>query len=288
MGRHIREDAAQRSHPKRLVVGHRDVMLAASTRREPNVRSGSARRAGAEGPERTRQLASREVPRELHAKITSSRTKWRRITFGAAPSSKWQRTASRTRARSSPSVSASVKIEAPSARAYTPLRPRRGGARRERHAAFRQRDPFPLLSRERGQGRAQARPARGRAPTRRARLEARPHDARGGALRAPDRNGTLRRPRDAPAGASTDTALLEALLPPRPTPRGSQRTPWSAMSRSTRSQETSPRGCSTARPRPYAPQRGLGCLDSRRECAGSSPATLAVREAHGGRSRARG
>jgi PIN domain nuclease of toxin-antitoxin system len=33
--------------------------------------------------ERLRELVPREVPRELHAEITSSRTKWRRMTFGA-------------------------------------------------------------------------------------------------------------------------------------------------------------------------------------------------------------
>jgi hypothetical protein len=41
-----------------------------------------------EDVERLRQLAPRQAPREHHADITSSCTKWRRMTFGACPSSK--------------------------------------------------------------------------------------------------------------------------------------------------------------------------------------------------------
>jgi hypothetical protein len=83
VGRHVREDPAERPDAERVVVGHRDVVLPAFGRGEPDVAARLARDAVAEDLERLRQLAPREAPRELHAEITSSRTKWRRINFGA-------------------------------------------------------------------------------------------------------------------------------------------------------------------------------------------------------------
>ena len=51
----------------------------------------------AEGSQRLGQILARDVPRKPHTAISSSRTKWSRISFGlASSSSKWQSTASRT------------------------------------------------------------------------------------------------------------------------------------------------------------------------------------------------
>jgi hypothetical protein len=67
--------------------------------------------------ESLRQIVTRDVSRQSHAEITSSRTKWRRITLGASAFSKWQRTASRTYEVRSSRLAASVKIDSARARA---------------------------------------------------------------------------------------------------------------------------------------------------------------------------
>lgn len=37
-----------------------------------------------------REIVAGDVPRKPQARMTSSRTKWSRMTFGTLPSSKWQ------------------------------------------------------------------------------------------------------------------------------------------------------------------------------------------------------
>jgi hypothetical protein len=44
----------------------------------------------AEVGEGLREVVTGDVPREPQARMTSSRTKWRRMILGAFPSSKWQ------------------------------------------------------------------------------------------------------------------------------------------------------------------------------------------------------
>src|SRR6266540_529698 len=100
------------------VSGDRDVVLGAHPGRgEPNVAAGAAHDLVAENCEPARELLAAKVPRQLHTARTSSRTKWRRTRRGRSGSSKWHRTASWTLAFNSSSVSPSVKIEWPSARA---------------------------------------------------------------------------------------------------------------------------------------------------------------------------
>lgn len=74
----------------------------------------------AEFAQRLDQRCRVDIAWQFHAASTSSRTKCSRITFGPSPSSKWQRTASRTLPRNSSRVSASVKMLCPSARAVYP------------------------------------------------------------------------------------------------------------------------------------------------------------------------
>ena len=69
-----------------------------------------------------RKLSSRDVPGKPHGAMTSSLTKWSRMTASPSPSSKWHRTVSRICSRRSPSiiVSASVKMDTPRALAVYP------------------------------------------------------------------------------------------------------------------------------------------------------------------------
>ena len=43
-----------------------------------------------DGPESLREIVTGDIPRKPQALMTSSRTKWSRMTFGTLPSSKWQ------------------------------------------------------------------------------------------------------------------------------------------------------------------------------------------------------
>src|SRR5205814_1787123 len=66
---HVPEDAAERTNTERVVIRHRDVVLTLRGRREPEMAPGLPRDAVAESLERLRQIAPREVPRELQAEI---------------------------------------------------------------------------------------------------------------------------------------------------------------------------------------------------------------------------
>src|SRR5262249_4553292 len=109
--RDLADDTRQRADPDGSVTRHRDVMLPSLERRQPHVASCLPRRRVAEPGEGLDEYVAIDVSREPgHTAITSSRTKWRRTTLGALPSSKWQRTASRTSSRSVGRSSASVKM----------------------------------------------------------------------------------------------------------------------------------------------------------------------------------
>jgi len=70
--------------------------------------------------ENANKIGALQIAREPHTARTSSRTKCSLTTLGALPSSKWQRTASRTCLCRLSISSASVKMDSPSARAVNP------------------------------------------------------------------------------------------------------------------------------------------------------------------------
>jgi hypothetical protein len=114
---HVAEDSSQRPDTQGVVRRDRHVMLAAVTGRQAHVAASLTGDPISDLLQRPCEIGARQVARQLHAEITSSRAKCRRITLGDWPSSKWQRTASRTCAWIASTVSASTKIERPSARA---------------------------------------------------------------------------------------------------------------------------------------------------------------------------
>jgi hypothetical protein len=131
MRSHVVKNSGQCSHFKRIVIRNGDVMLTTfggGKRRwlpawrvttYPRRPSRLARSA----PETSLGnfiLPTAAVSTGAQPASTSSRTKCKRITFGAFPSSKWQFTASRTCLRRPSKVSASVKMDSPKARAVKP------------------------------------------------------------------------------------------------------------------------------------------------------------------------
>lgn len=56
-----------------LVIGDRDMVLAALLGRQAQMAAGLPRDLVAEDPQRPGEFAAREIPRQLHAAITSSR-----------------------------------------------------------------------------------------------------------------------------------------------------------------------------------------------------------------------
>ncbi len=88
VGRHVAGDPGQGADAKRVVVRDRDVVLAVLGCGQADVAPRPPRDGVALNSRCPDQLASRQAAREPHAEITSSRTKWRRITFGLSPSSK--------------------------------------------------------------------------------------------------------------------------------------------------------------------------------------------------------
>ena len=94
---HVLKYRGEGSDPKRVVTRDRDVVLSGLLRGEPQMAPRLASQPIAEGSERLGQILARDIPRKPHTAMSSSRTKWSRISFGlASSSSKWQRTASRT------------------------------------------------------------------------------------------------------------------------------------------------------------------------------------------------
>jgi hypothetical protein len=102
----IGKNSSQRSHFERVVIGNRDVMPTTLARSQSQVAARLPCDLVAESPSRLARsapetsLGSFILPTEAvstgaQPASTSSRTKCKRITFGAFPSSKWQFTASR-------------------------------------------------------------------------------------------------------------------------------------------------------------------------------------------------
>lgn len=102
------------------MVGDGHVVLTAFAGCEPNMAARLSCGGIAETRQSLRKLSSRDVPGKPHGAMTSSLTKWSRMTAGPSPSSKWHRTASRICSRISSIVSASVKMDTPKALAVYP------------------------------------------------------------------------------------------------------------------------------------------------------------------------
>ena len=75
---------------ERRVAWDGDVMLAEFNGGQSEVGASPAGQPLAEIGEGLREFVTGDVPRKPQALMTSSRTKWSRMTFGALPSSKWQ------------------------------------------------------------------------------------------------------------------------------------------------------------------------------------------------------
>ena len=78
------EDAGERADFDRMVIRNRLVMFAVSLGGHAHMRAALPIQDVAEHAQRLDQLRSGHVTRQLHRAKTSSRTKWRRMTFGAS------------------------------------------------------------------------------------------------------------------------------------------------------------------------------------------------------------
>lgn len=85
---HRGEGRGQGRDPERLVIGDGQVMFASRLRGQPQMAPGLAGHPIAEPGQGAGEVPPAEVAGQSHALDTSSRTKWRRITLGAAPGSK--------------------------------------------------------------------------------------------------------------------------------------------------------------------------------------------------------
>ena len=103
-----------------FVVGNHEMMLATLRGGQADVTAGLSCNLITELAEGLCEVIPRKVTGKPHTAITSSRTWCSLTTLGDFPSAKWHHTASRTFVWSSLSVSASVKIDSPSARAVKP------------------------------------------------------------------------------------------------------------------------------------------------------------------------
>src|SRR5258707_13520414 len=112
VGPNVAQDLGERSNAKRVMRGNRDAVFGAfENGREAHVAARLTCNLIAEFRECAGKFVTRYVTREFQAEMTSSLTKWRRITAGFWPSSKWQETASRMLPFNSSSELACVKME---------------------------------------------------------------------------------------------------------------------------------------------------------------------------------
>jgi hypothetical protein len=91
----ISEDPGKCPKTEGVMLRHRDVVLPSLGGRQAQVTAGLTRHGVPQGGQRPNEVRPRQVSRDPHTASSSSRTKCRRTTLGACPSSKWQRTASR-------------------------------------------------------------------------------------------------------------------------------------------------------------------------------------------------
>ncbi len=87
---HVAEETGERPNPERRVAWDGDVVLAMFEGGQPEVATGLTGDPVLEIGEGFREVVTGDVPRKPQALMTSSRTKWSRMTLGTLPSSKWQ------------------------------------------------------------------------------------------------------------------------------------------------------------------------------------------------------
>lgn len=78
----VTEDARQRADPESRMKRDGDVMLTAFESSQSNMAAGLTGHPLAQVSERLREIVAGDVPRQSHAVMTSSRTKWSRMTLG--------------------------------------------------------------------------------------------------------------------------------------------------------------------------------------------------------------
>jgi hypothetical protein len=78
----VAQDAGQGTNPEARVTRNRDVVLAAFERGQPKMATGLTGHPVAQVNEDLREIVTGDVPRQPQAVMTSSRTKWRRMTLG--------------------------------------------------------------------------------------------------------------------------------------------------------------------------------------------------------------
>ena len=84
----IAENAGQCTDPEGRVARNREVVLAAFEGGQSQVAAGLTRHLVAQATEDLGEIVTGDVPRQPQAVMTSSRTKWSRMTLGDRPSSK--------------------------------------------------------------------------------------------------------------------------------------------------------------------------------------------------------
>jgi hypothetical protein len=87
---YITQEARQGPDTEGSVARNRDVVLATFESGQSEVAPGLAGHPITQIGQGFREVVTGDVPRKPQALMTSSRTKWSRMTFGALPSSKWQ------------------------------------------------------------------------------------------------------------------------------------------------------------------------------------------------------
>jgi hypothetical protein len=85
---HVTEETRQRPNPQGSMAWDGDVVLATFRGGQSDVATGLAADSVSEIGEGLREIVTGDVPRKPQALMTSSRTKWSRMTPGTLPSSK--------------------------------------------------------------------------------------------------------------------------------------------------------------------------------------------------------
>jgi hypothetical protein len=85
---HVSEESGERANPECCGRGYGDVVLATFECGQAQMATGLAGEPVSEIAEGRREIVTGDVPRKPQALMTSSRTKWSRMIFGALPSSK--------------------------------------------------------------------------------------------------------------------------------------------------------------------------------------------------------
>ena len=79
----VAQDTGQRANPEGRVTRNSDVVFPTFESSQPDVAAGLTGHPVAEVSERLREIVARDVPRQSQAVMTSSRTKWSRMSLGS-------------------------------------------------------------------------------------------------------------------------------------------------------------------------------------------------------------